>query len=293
MIYLYNMKRPEFQQILELYDLYKNGMTMRELASSRDFSEESIRRWFIEKGLNTKLLWNKPRFDYTYFHNIDTTRKAYYLGFLFADGSICRNNYRISIFLQDRDSNIIKSFHSDLKSQINIQYREAFDNTRAQYGVYFNSKDMYYDLINLGIKDNKSIEGMNFPSIDSNLIPHFIRGFFDGDGTICLRQAMYKGRKNGINRQMKFTCTCKSFIERLSKEIYLGCGALGLIKEISNYSKTKSRTTTIYNLQYWRVEDLKSLYTYLYNNSDISLERKRLKMEQAMLTVRESLELKS
>ena len=104
---------------------------------------------------------------------------------------------------------------------------------------------------------------------------------------------MYKGKKNGINRQMKFTCTCKSFIEKLSKEIYLGCGALGLIKEISNYSKTKSRATTIYNLQYWRVEDLKSLYTYLYNNSDICLERKRLKMEQAMLTVRESLELKS
>jgi hypothetical protein len=287
------MKRPEFQQILELYELYKNGITMRELASTRDFSEETIRRWFIEKGLNTKLLWSKPKFDYTYFHNIDTTRKAYYLGFLFADGCICKSHYRISIFLQDRDSNIIKSFHSDLKSQINIQYREAFDNTRAQYGVYFNSKDMYYDLINLGIRPNKSIDGMNFPSIDSYLIPHFIRGFFDGDGTVGLRQAMYKGKKNGINRNMKFACTCKSFIEKLSKEIYLGCGALGSIKEISNYSKTKSRATPIYNLIYWRVGDLKSLYAYLYNNSDICLERKRLKMEQAMLTVRESLELKS
>lgn len=286
------MKRPEFQQILELYDLYKNGMTMRELASSRDFSEESIRRWFIEKGLNTKLLC-KPKFDYTYFNNIDTSRKAYYLGFLFADGCIEKNDYNITIFLQDRDSSIIHSFYNDLKSQLKIYYREAHHNTKAQYGLSLNSKDMYKDLVNLGVKDNKSIEGMNFPLLDSNLIPHFIRGFFDGDGTICLRQAMYKGRKNGINRQMKFTCTCKSFIERLSKEIYLGCGALGLIKEISNYSKTKSRTTTIYNLQYWRVEDLKSLYTYLYNNSDICLERKRLKMEQAMLTVRESLELKS
>jgi hypothetical protein len=287
------MKRLEFQQILELYDLYKNGMTMRELASSRDFSEETIRRWFIENGLNTKLLAPKPKFDYTYFHNINTTRKAYYLGFLYADGSICKNDYRISIFLQDRDCNIIKSLHSDLKSQTNIQYREAFNNRKAQYGVYFNSKDMYYDLINLGIKDNKSIKGVNFPSIDSYLIPHFIRGFFDGDGTVGLRQAMYKGRKNGINRNMKFTCTCKSFIEKLSKEIYLGCGALGSIKEISNYSKTKSRATNIYNLIYWRVSDLKSLYAYLYNNSDICLERKRLKMEQAMLTVRESLELKS
>ena len=287
------MKRPESEQILELYELYKNGMSMTNVGSTRGVSAEAIRSWFIREGLDTKLLLAKPNFDYTYFHNINTARKAYYLGFLFADGCIQRNDYTISIFLQDKDSNIIHSFHKDLKSQLKIYHKKAHDNVSAQHGVSLNSKEMYYDLINLGVKPNKSVDGMDFPLLDSNLMPHFIRGFFDGDGSIYLKQRIYKDNKNGMHRMMKFTCTSKSFIEKLSEEIYVSCGALGSIEESSNYSKISSRITTIYNLRYWRVKDLKSLYDYLYNNSDICLERKRLKMEQAMLTVRESLGLKT
>jgi hypothetical protein len=212
---------------------------------------------------------------------------------LFADGCVCRSGYTTSIFLQDKDSNIIYSLYKDLESQLKIHYREPLNNRKAQYGLSLNSEDMYHDLINLGVKPNKSIDGMDFPSLDSSLMPHLIRGFFDGDGSITVKQAIYKGRKNGIHRLMKFTCTSRSFIEKLNEKIYSSCGALGSIQECPNYSKVKSRITTIYNLRYWRVEDIKSLYNYLYNNSDICLERKRLKMEQAMLTVRESLELKS
>lgn len=96
---------------------------------------------------------------------------------------------------------------------------------------------------------------IKFPQLNIDLIQHFIRGYFDGDGSISIN-------KSGIS--LNFTCGNHLFLEKIStymikKKIY----------DRKNFS----------TLDYNKYSDIEKIYYYLYNNSNIYLERKKEKIE--------------
>ena len=118
-----------------------------------------------------------------------------------------------------------------------------------KYNLKINNKFIVQDLKEMGIKPNKTFKDMNIPDIKNNLIIHYIRGFFDGDGSI------YKSKrksKNGFNSGIKFSNTSLpilNYIENLfdfanfryevmntSVEnclmYYMSCQSKGSIKQI-------------------------------------------------------------
>jgi hypothetical protein len=113
------------------------------------------------------------------FERISTELEAYWLGFIYADGSIRKDCPLLSVGLQKRDKNHLEDL------------QRFFDaGTIAERKLYYNytlySKSIVPKLIKLGVVSRKTYENSAsiFTNIDNHLKQHFIRGFFDGDGTI-------------------------------------------------------------------------------------------------------------
>lgn len=112
----------------------------------------------------------------SYFEKINSFNKAYWLGFLFADGY---NRYsEITINLHSKDIQHLEKFKNALSSEHKIRQHPS----RNIATFKFRSLKMGKDLYNLGCIKNKSLI-MDKPSnIKEKFLPAFIRGYFDGDG---------------------------------------------------------------------------------------------------------------
>jgi len=280
------------EYIQELYKEVQKGKTIRDLAKEIGKGKETVRQWFIKEGFDTSLHKNKPKFDTNYFSKINSQAKAYYLGLIYADGCIVYKDYNISIFLQQEDAYIIEQFKQELQSTNKTIIRLGEGNIKTKHGISLCSKQMYNDLLNLGLIPNKSQDGLHFPKIKNQYYSSFILGFFDGDGSISISQRFYKGNRNGINRKFKLVCTDKSFLEEIIKIFCNNNISVGKLTCSNNYSADNPRITPLYSLEYWRINDLNNIYNYLYLNYKKSLKRKKEKMSISMLTVRELNNLK-
>lgn len=196
-----------------------------------------------------------------FFNKIDTEEKAYILGFIMADGGIyMKNAHRLYFSLSYRDIEILNKIQAAMESNYDIKIIEQSnsfgESTIAR--LVLNSKTLVNDLIALGFDNNKT--GNEFiPDIEPALIRHFLRGFFDGDGTI------FKSRGYDTVGFTSSLDMLNAISELLSKELGLG------IKKIY----TESRNKQAYRLYYSRQEEVYKIYNYLYDNATIYLERKK------------------
>ena len=114
------------------------------------------------------------------FEIIDTEEKAYWLGFLYADGSVSSTDNRIELGLAEKDLNHIEKFKEFIGVPNKISYRPQ----TKSYRYIFKSIPCKEDLIKQGCMPKKSLI-LKFPTeqqVPNYLIKHFIRGYFDGDG---------------------------------------------------------------------------------------------------------------
>lgn len=116
------------------------------------------------------------------FEVIDNEEKAYWLGFMYADGCVYEQNNRIELSLQEKDYEHIVKFKKFMQSD-HIIGKKVKDNTYVSYRIAFNSKKIKTDLITHGCIPNKTRK-ITFPELDNNLVKHFIRGYLDADGCI-------------------------------------------------------------------------------------------------------------
>ena len=138
----------------------------------------------------------KKNYNEDYFEQIDTEDKAYFLGFIYADGSVIYDNekyrYKLVLKLHTKDNHILESLINYVDGEMDIW----FDGQREMCEVGFSGKKMVIDLIKLGVTPNKTFT-LKYPNIDEKLEKHFLRGYFDGDG--CIRTSFDKrdGTKRG------------------------------------------------------------------------------------------------
>jgi hypothetical protein len=158
----------------------------------------------------------------TMFNKIDTEEKAYWLGFLYADGSVSYKEtfptaYKVEIALKESDKEHVEKFKKFMQSKRSIEYREKTKAVR----IVISSKKLCESLIFLGCGPKKSLT-LCFPNetkISNALIKHFIRGYFDGDGHIainkntnCLKVISMLGTKeflNAVIQKTNLTCSLK------------------------------------------------------------------------------------
>ena len=262
-----NARKKYEEHLEEAYNLYQTG----------EYSIASIAREFgLERKLLSKMLKEKypdlviradgkKIVDSYAFDNIDTEEKAYWLGFLYADGYVSDGylNSRLELCLQIQDKNHIEKFKKFMKSthkitEKTIPNREAGKEYRAAR-ITIQDKHLNEALQKWGCVNKKSTI-IIFPHFEDSLMRHFIRGFFDGDGCICLGH-----KKDGNDRyRAAFTSGSKSFLEELSKYLL----QKGFPSKISKDSRSKAMDLTISQ------SFTERFLTYLYKNSCIYLDRK-------------------
>lgn len=181
----------------EIRDLYLSGLTIREIV---ELFEGRYKEGFVNLLIKDIARPNgkQATLFHDYFKDINSEHKAYWLGFIYADGCVKKDNgkgenggWNLSMELKVSDKYILEELCRDLgsdKSPREYKSTESRGNFKPKHNakIEFYSKELCGDLIKWGAVPNKTHLLKELPKIPNHLMRHFIRGYFDGDGTIYI-----------------------------------------------------------------------------------------------------------
>lgn len=141
----------------------------------------------LEKGyVNSKRLVRQ-----NFFNVIETEIQAYLLGFYLADGSLNAKRNTIRIKVTETDKAIVDIFTKYISPSARNVINNAFDmigtsgkviHVKKSAQVDISNKKLSESLITLGYGERKTYAELHLPKLSAELMHHFIRGYFDGDG---------------------------------------------------------------------------------------------------------------
>ena len=219
------------EQELQINEEYALGMSSIALAKKHNVDPTTVVKAIRSSGgkmRTTGEVKRKYTYNHSFFKNIDTEAKAYFLGLILADGCV-RGNV-LEIGLQRGDRHILESFIDCIDGNNSIQdymWRAGgfSKGTSPCSRLTITSAEMVNDLRRHGIVDRKTYN-VYVPKIETYLQKHFWRGVWDGDGSISFYTSKRKREcKNGnlkvyINKVIEVGLyghvnTCTSFSEFL------------------------------------------------------------------------------
>lgn len=191
------------------------------------------------------------------FNKIDTEEKAYWLGFLCADGTIRSKpkDYQIELCLKEEDFNHLVKFRKFIGNNNKISYREK----QKAFRYCFRSKQIHKDLCKLGCVPRKSLI-LKFPTkeqVPDAFLNDFIRGYFDGDGCLCFSK----------NRYTIEIISSKDFLLGLQQRY-------SLFSDRKIYLKHRESPDGAWRLCVSKKNVLKQFLQDIYGNASIYLDRK-------------------
>lgn len=284
-------------KIERILELYEEGYSSREIGRRLDIGNRTVMRYVNINGIKPMTLKERTReikrniiekhkigvyeprevttttknnnrrkhhFDESVFDHINTEEKAYWLGFLYADGCVTSDHRRVDLTIKDRE-HVEK--YCDFMGVGRNAMRTITCNNLEYYEVRLNSSRLASSMIRNGVVPRKSLI-LEFPSdniVPKYLVRHFIRGYFDGDGCVKTRFRQYHESSNlNIVCEMSLVGTSdflsgvQTFFEKeldIQKNNPYQHG-----ENTYEYSKTGKEAYI--------------LLDYLYNDSSIFLERK-------------------
>lgn len=158
-----------------------------EIGKFFNLSDHTVAVRLKELGVNVTKKRSKKITNRRYFENIDSSRKAYFLGLIVADGSVIfhKNKYAFRIELVSSDDYLIKELVKDLGADESVvKVSQRINRNKTSY-VSFGDELLVNDLAKYGVVPNKTFTAY-FPDIPSEFYRDFIRGYFDGDGTVYM-----------------------------------------------------------------------------------------------------------
>jgi intein/homing endonuclease len=171
-------------QIKNIIERYQNGESCAKIGQDYNVKQQTINR-LLHKN-NVVVSNRKHQFNEDYFKEIDSAEKAYWLGFITADGYVNEDRNFMIIKLQERDKKHLEKFIQAINGDMNMiksQYHNITGN--KQYYAEVNSKKFVNHLKNLNIRQAKSAnEHVCKDKIPKEFIKDYIRGLWDGDGHI-------------------------------------------------------------------------------------------------------------
>ena len=254
--------------------------SVKSISAKYGINQKTLSKYLKLQGIDIKNNRNASDFNYRFFQQIDTEEKAYWLGFLFADGYVSSKGNSIGLSISLKDIDHLKKYNTALNYSKRLSVSETHQfgdknnhcNKKGEImymvSTTISNVDMRNDLIDKGCVPNKSLI-LKFPDesifIESEkytknqLILHFIRGYFDGDGTLGL----YQHSKTNTNKEESLIIVgTKAFLEKIQE--YLGKGFL--IQKSNCNEKT-------YRLSY-STKKAYNAANLMYNNATVYLERK-------------------
>ncbi|MCI6366865.1 MAG: hypothetical protein MR911_10295 [Spirochaetia bacterium] len=239
-------------------DYQTGNYSSRELGIKYSLSKTCIlkilERYNIPK-INRRLVNNN--LDVHYFDNIDTEEKAYFLGFIFADGSISNDEFFLDI--NEKDIEILLRIREEIHSNCKITTRKKGNSMMSRIAI--KNKVFCSSLSQYGIIENKTKMTSHLPveKIPTIFYKDFLRGLIDGDGwVIKTKQNLYK-----IGYVTQYYSTALDFVEMLNSL---------LEEKWKNKILTPKDRYAIVNIQKQSI--VKQVALVLYKGNKICLSRK-------------------
>lgn len=243
---------------LAIIERYKNNESSEKIARDYKMNGTTVCRILKRNGINIrpgKENKRKLKLEINWFKNIDTEAKAYYLGFLYADGNVDKAENAFRLELHKKDINLLYDLAKRLYPKENYLDRIKYDGPDYPY-LNVCSVDMMVDLIGHGCVPAKTFI-VSMPVLNPKLMRHFIRGVLDGDGGISF----------GKDGRIKVYITgCPMFLSQIKNYVYDECGIdwpQYLIKGKESESLFTSNKNAVITLLNW-----------LYDGSSVYLPRK-------------------
>ena len=250
------------QEIIKYY--LSQPMTMKQVEDKYELSHPTITKILKDVPKYTKAKLNNPNMKEHFFQEINEEAKAYFLGLLISDGNVFKDNTgrqaSISITLDLKDEYMLEKFKEVLQANTSVGH-----DGRGCGQIAIRSNIMAEDLAKYGVVPRKSYNTY-LPLISKEMMPHLIRGIFDGDGSIMAKP---NPSNDGHNR----------FLHSISF-----CGTHQLMEDISNYIlENLGIKTAVYdykdrNLSELKIQNIDNIAKFgywIYRNSTIFLNRKK------------------
>jgi len=226
------------------------------------------------KGWKIKLL-NRNSFKGGYVNpsvNQDFFKKwsnnmAYILGLLAADGCLTTSgrSHDINLSLKVDDIDLVENVKDCIGKKLKVRVRS----NRKIVDFRFGCRKMFDDLVKLGITPRKSLT-LKFPKVPDKYLSHFIRGYVDGDGCLCVfsKPSYHRNRfQTSIVGTYDFLRVLRAKTQKLF-DIY--------ISEVKSYK----RCNKLFNITMCSQNALK-FCDWIYKDADLKLDRKYKKYLEA------------
>jgi intein-encoded DNA endonuclease-like protein len=224
----------------QIIKLYNSGLGMSTIAKQLNISSTKV--WNILKYNNIEIRRKHSKINETYFDNPNTEKSAYWAGFIAADGYVYKPNNYVRLEINIKDKQHLELLGDDVGKNVTGY------NKHNSCKLTISSKHIVNTLEQYNITQNKSLT-LKFPTnINTENIHHFIRGYFDGDGSF------YKIYDIIGNQQ---------FLQLLVDNLPFKC-------EYSLY-KPKDRNHHVLRI---RTKSLQQFFEFMYKDATIYLDRK-------------------
>lgn len=188
------------------------------------------------------------------FEKIDSEEKAYWLGFLYADGYVDSEKSELILGLGEKDKDHIIKFQNFLET--NCPYKDKINNQNKSYRFFrIYDQKICNDLEKQGLYRKKSLTlSPNF-DIPNEFLIAWSRGLFDGDGSIF----PVKNSANSVRYRMDLIGT-----EAI----------LNYIMDLWQIKKKLDRNRSVPKFVIAGKNEVNKILHLLYDNASIYLDRK-------------------
>ena len=231
-----------------------------------------------------KLNGSKYEINHDFFQVIDDEIKAYLLGFYVADGNVNEKRKTFRVNVSSIDSEIINLYRNHIGPNCRIYKKEPYNIIGRNGTIYtgneqivldINSSVLVKSLVSLGYGYRKSWKELKLPDISNNLVIPFIRGYFDGDGSVCVWNCIEKGKKDRLRCTISFVNKRDSLLIDIKEFLYI----YGI-----NFNKHYLSRDDMYRISSSSKENVKKFYDLIYKDATYFLSRKKEKLESYVNT---------
>lgn len=267
------------EQIKNICNLYIQGKSSIEIAKIYNKTPSSIGGLLRRRNIpirSNKQNSRKYFHNENYFETIDSEDKAYWLGFIYADGFITSKiqgeAQKLGITLAAQDKHHLEKFKECIQATNPIKtYKASISSCYNPNTIYsrilLSSQKLVDDIKDKGVTENKT-NIIKFPTekqVPKQLINHFIRGYLDGDGCISISHRTTRNIKIEFSIKIlgtnDFLDGIKIFIENNTS-----------IKINKYYLRKEYQTVKC--LEFFGNKQVKNFLDLIYKNSTIYLDRK-------------------
>lgn len=244
---------------------YSDGVSSVALGMRYGVSSAAIRGLLARRGVETRgrsAAARRHTCDHSFFNSIDSEDKAYWLGFLAADGYVGRTR-EVVVVLKEGDRDHLDAFKGHLRvSHPIITAASPSVKARSQRAcrITITSPEIACAIAAHGIVGCKSFT-MPWPTLHADLVRHYARGYIDGDGGFC---------RTATGRFQFYAVGNGPFLAGMQAWLMQACGL--------NKTRLDQRhkDSPIYTLRYSGERQLACIAMELYSDAHIYLPRKKL-----------------